>query len=95
MYEEGRGCEQNYERAAEWFEKAARQGHAGAMLNLGNLYRDGQGVPQSYERAAELYKQSAAQGDPVSQRDQAQFHLQIFKQTSLVFTHNPPLHIRN
>ena len=66
-----------------------------AMSNLGTLYAQGQGVPQSYERAAELYKQSAAQGEPVSQRDQAHFNLQIFKQTSLVLTHNPPLHINN
>ena len=64
-----------------------------AMSNLGNLYFKGQGVPQSYERAAELYKQGAAQGNAVSQRDQAHFQLQVFKQTFLVFTHNPPLHI--
>ncbi len=94
-YQKGLGCEQSYERAAEWFEKAARKGHAGAVGGLGRLYYTGQGVPQSYERAAELYKQSAALGNPVSQRDQAQFHPQIFKQTSLVFTHNPILHISN
>ena len=50
-----------------------------AITNLGVLYYEGQGVPQSYERAAELYKQSAAQGEPVSQRDQAQFHMQILQ----------------
>ena len=65
------------------------------MMNLGLVYHQGQGVPQSYERAAELYKQGAALGDPVSQRDQAHFQVQIFKQTSRAFTHNPPLHIRN
>ena len=61
-----------------------------AVTNLGSLYFEGQGVPQSYERAAELWKQSAAKGEPVSQRDQAQFHLQIFEQMSLIFTHNRP-----
>ena len=50
-----------------------------AMSNLGFLCEKGQGVPQSYERAAELFKQSAAQGEPVSQRDQAQFHMQILQ----------------
>ena len=94
-YREGRGCDQSYERAAEWFEKAARKGDAGAMNDLGLLYETGQGVPQSYERAAELYKQGAARGNAVSQRDQATFHQKIFKQASLVFTHNPPLHINN
>ena len=95
FYRDGKGCEQSYERAAEWFEKAARKGHAGAMNGLGIIYEKGQGVPQSYERAAELFKQGAALGHPVSQRDQAQFHLQIFKQMSLVLTHNPPLRISN
>ena len=66
-----------------------------AMVSLGLFYAQGQGVPQSYERAAELYKQGAALENPVSQRDQAQFHPQIFKQTPLVFAHNPPLHISN
>ena len=90
-YQEGKGCDQSYERAAEWFEKAARKGSADAMVNLGLLYAKGQGVPQSYERAAELFKQSAALGHPVSPRDLAHFDLQIFQQTSLVFTQNPPL----
>ena len=75
FYREGKGCEQSDERAAEWFEKAAREGRADAMNALGNLYAQGQGVPQSYERAAELFKQGAAKGDFVSQRDQAHFHL--------------------
>ena len=66
-----------------------------AIANLGALYEEGQGVPQSYERAAELYKQGAALENPVSQIDQAHFQLQIFKRTSLVFTHNTPLHIIN
>ena len=50
-----------------------------AMYILGLLHQKGQGVPQSYERAAELFKQAAALGDAVSQRDQAQFHMQIYK----------------
>ena len=29
-YHHGLGCEQSHEQAAEWFEKAAIQGHAGA-----------------------------------------------------------------
>ena len=88
-YKDGKGCEQSYERAAEWFEKAIRKGQVGAMVNLGNLYSEGQGVPQSYERAAELYKQGSALGHPVSQRDQAHFHLQILKQTSLLYHSQP------
>ena len=78
-HEESRGCEQSYEQAAEWYEKAARGGHAAAMSDLATLYGQGQGVPQSFERAAELWKQGAAQGDPVRQRDQANSLTQIFQ----------------
>ena len=70
-YKDGQGCEQSYERAAEWFEKAARQGYADAQVNLGVLYCDGQGVFQSFERAVELYKQSAAQGNVIAQHNLA------------------------
>ena len=42
--------DQSYERAAEYYEAAARQGHADAQYNLGQMYRKGQGVDQSYER---------------------------------------------
>ena len=65
-YQNGMGCEQSYERAAGWFEKAIEQGDAPAMYALGDLYREGKGVPQSCERAFELYRESAAQGHPVS-----------------------------
>lgn len=35
-----------YEKAVDWFTKAAEQGHADAQNNLGLLYRDGKGTPQ-------------------------------------------------
>ena len=34
-YQDGLGCEQSHTRAAEWFKKAALQGHAGAQHNIG------------------------------------------------------------
>ena len=42
-YETGLGCEQSYERAVEWFEKAALQGFADAEFNLANLLKEGRG----------------------------------------------------
>ena len=33
-YYHGKGCEQSYERAAKWFEQAARQGDTKAMYAL-------------------------------------------------------------
>ena len=67
-YREGRGCEQSYEKAAEWYEKAALQGQTDAQSALGYLYEQGQGVPKSEERAVELYIQSAAHGNLFSRK---------------------------
>ena len=36
-YDRGKGCEQSYKRAADWYEKAARQGDTEAMNSLGCL----------------------------------------------------------
>jgi TPR repeat protein len=38
LYREGQGVDQNYERAAEYYEAAALQGCAVAQNNLGVLY---------------------------------------------------------
>ena len=70
-YEDGSGCEQNYEHAAEWFEKAALQGDAGAQCSLGVAYEHGRGVAQNDEKAFELYNQSAG----VPQNDEKAFEL--------------------
>ena len=62
-YRDGNGCEQNYERAVEWLEKAVGQGYAYAMSTLESLYLYGCGVPRSYKRAFDLYQQSRAAGN--------------------------------
>lgn len=51
--------EQSYERAAEYYEAAARQGLADAQSNLGALYYNGDGVEQSNEKTWELWMKSA------------------------------------
>ena len=51
--------EQSYERAAECYEAAARQGLADAQSNLGALYYNGDGVEQSNEKTWELWMKSA------------------------------------
>ena len=64
MYERGQGVEQqSYERAAEYYEAAARQGMTEAQYNLGTLYAIGQGVEQSFEIARECWMKSAEQGN--------------------------------
>ena len=56
------GFDQSYQRAAELYEMAARQGHAVAQYNLGQMYYLGQGFEQSYEKAEEYYEAAARQG---------------------------------
>jgi UDP-3-O-acyl-N-acetylglucosamine deacetylase len=50
-YNNGEGVEQDYERAMEYYELAADQGHAKAQNNLGSCYFYGNGVEQDYEKA--------------------------------------------
>ncbi|MBR7005939.1 MAG: sel1 repeat family protein [Candidatus Methanomethylophilaceae archaeon] len=58
MYEHGEGTEQSYDKAAEWYAKAAGQ-NALAKYHLGCLYEAGKGVPRSVDKAKELYADSA------------------------------------
>lgn len=37
--------------ARGWYRKAMKQGHAGAMFNIGSLYESGTGVEKDLERA--------------------------------------------
>lgn len=48
--------------AAQWYRKAAGQGHANAQYELGALCAKGQGVPQDYKQAAQWYRKAADQG---------------------------------
>ena len=56
------GVEQDFKKATELYQKAAQQGHAGAINNLGVLYTEGKGVPQDLTKAAELYQKAAQLG---------------------------------
>ena len=51
MYAEGDGVDQNYKKAKEWWERAARQGIAEASGNLANLYENGDGVKRNRKKA--------------------------------------------
>ena len=58
--------------AAEWFLKAAEQGHKQAQMNLGFMYATGEGVGQKDTQAANWYRRAANQGNP-----RAQFNLAL------------------
>lgn len=56
--------------AVRWYRKAAEQGNAEAMNNLGSAYCAGSGVPQSLSECARLFRKSAELGN-----DTAMFNL--------------------
>ena len=49
-------------KAADWFEKAAYQGHANAQCKIGFLYQSGTGVEKDIAKAKQWYKMSANNG---------------------------------
>ena len=63
----GDGVPKDAGRAAQWYRKAAEQGHAAAQRNLGYAYRHGEGVPKDAAQAAQWYRKAAEQGDAVAQ----------------------------
>src|SRR5665648_68608 len=62
MIASGLGTEQDYQKAAEWFELSAEKKYKYAQYSLGSLYHRGQGVEQDLGKAFELYIKSAKQG---------------------------------
>jgi TPR repeat protein len=60
---QGRGVEQDDAEAANWYRKAAEQGHITAQNNLGVMYERGLGVEQDYAEAASWYRKAAEQGN--------------------------------
>ena len=56
------GASIDYRLAAEWYKKAAEQGHADAQLRLGVMYSKGRGVPRDDKQAVEWFRKSAEQG---------------------------------
>jgi TPR repeat protein len=62
LYALGKGVEVNYETAAFWFDKAARQGSPIALNDLGNMYRQGLFFDKDDDRAITLYELAAQFG---------------------------------
>jgi len=56
------------ERAIEYFEMAAAQGHIDAMINLGYIYIAGRGVELDKKKSAHWYRLAADSGSPLGYR---------------------------
>ncbi|PHJ20637.1 sel1 repeat domain-containing protein [Cystoisospora suis] len=63
MFYHGRGCQQDLEKAAELFKKAASKGNVNACYNLGVCYEFGRGVTsEDSDKALQLYRRAAQAG---------------------------------
>ncbi len=60
-YYQGDGVPQDFAQALEWFQRAADQGHVGALNDIGVMYELGQGVPKDPAKAVEWYRKAVAQ----------------------------------
>jgi len=62
-YAEGQGVRQDYQKAFEWYTKAANQGNIRAQLNVGVMYEQGYGVRQDYRKAKEWFGKACDNGN--------------------------------
>ena len=67
LYDNGQGVRQDFDKAVEWYQKAAEQGLMEAQYNLALKYENGRGVRQDFTKAFKLYQKAAEQGDSSSQ----------------------------
>jgi len=62
-YLSGEGCEQDSNKAIDWFATAAKQGHVGAQCNLGVIYATGEWCEKNLNKAKKWLNIAAKQGD--------------------------------
>lgn len=68
LFETGGGTiDQDFDRAQDWYRKAAEQDVTAAQNNLALMYAQGRGVERSVERAIELWLQAAQSNHPMAQ----------------------------
>lgn len=65
-YARGEGVPQSYEKAGEWYSKAADQRNIKAMNNLGILFLEGQGTKKDPAEAYRWFCKASDLGDPRS-----------------------------
>lgn len=64
IYAQGKSVQQNYKKAFEWYQKAAKLGSGNAMLLLGTFWENGVGVPyQDKEVAKYWYRKAVEKGE--------------------------------
>ena len=66
------GVPRDYRMALRWLRRAAREGHAGAQVSLGQAYRYGKGVSTDRKVAMQWHRRAAEQGNA-----DAHYHLGV------------------
>lgn len=67
MYASGHGAPKDYQKAMQWYRRAAAQGNARAQLSLGVLYVKGVSIRYGYTEAIRMYRAAAEQGNAAAQ----------------------------
>jgi len=62
-----KGFSLDYDKAAEWFQKAAKTGNPNAQFYLAFIYKEARGLPEDAHKAAELNEQAAIKGSVTAQ----------------------------
>ncbi len=62
LYYNGHGVAQDYQKALQWYQRAADAGSAVGMYSLGYMYEIGHGVTQDYQQARQWYQKAVAAG---------------------------------
>jgi len=75
IYKKGKGVEQNYKKAAEYFQHLVDNGLSAGQYSLANMYKNGQGVKQDYTKAAILFQKAANQGHTYSRTNLASLYI--------------------
>src|SRR5471032_2588092 len=63
----GKGVDQDFKLAAQWYEKLAKQGDVRAQTSLGLIYARGYGVEKNMQLALKWLNLAAIQRDPGAQ----------------------------
>ena len=75
-YRRGNCGEKKQQEAPQWYAKAIKLGHAGAMNDMAHCYRHGMyGLKLSYSKAVELYARAAALGQGLARANLSEFYL--------------------
>ncbi|HET7315372.1 SH3 domain-containing protein [Salinisphaera sp.] len=76
LYDRGYGVERDYDKARQWYKKAAAQHYPRAEHNLGIMYKAGKGVPRDFGKAAQWFRRGADDGLAASQNNLAVLYME-------------------